>query len=112
MADKGGKSSTSRRGFFTGILSGMGVGVAVAAASAASARNNTQTPPPTAARKSGPSLLQPDPDAGPGMTPFVFRVRNVPAALYKAMGGFANNGVNMVKRESYMLDGSFNATQF
>lgn len=46
------------------------------------------------------------------MTTFVFRVRNIPAALYKAMGGFATNGVNMVKLESYMLDGSFTATQF
>ena len=46
------------------------------------------------------------------MTSFVFRVRNIPAALYKAMGGFATNGVNMVKLESYMLDGSFTATQF
>ncbi len=46
------------------------------------------------------------------MTSFVFRVRNIPAALYKAMGGFATNGVNMVKLESYMLDGSFRATQF
>ncbi len=54
----------------------------------------------------------PDPEAGPVMTTFVFRVRNVPAALYKAMGGFATNGVNMVKLESYMLDGTFNATQF
>ena len=54
----------------------------------------------------------PDPAAGPVMTTFVFRVRNVPAALYKALGGFATNGVNMVKLESYMLDGSFNATQF
>jgi prephenate dehydratase len=45
-------------------------------------------------------------------TTFVFRVRNVPAALYKAMGGFATNGVNMTKLESYMLDGSFTATQF
>jgi len=43
---------------------------------------------------------------------FVFRVRNVPAALYKALGGFATNGVNMTKLESYMLDGSFTATQF
>jgi len=49
---------------------------------------------------------------GPVMTSFVFRVRNVPAALYKALGGFATNGVNMVKLESYMLDGSFTATQF
>ena len=42
----------------------------------------------------------------------MFRVRNVPAALYKAMGGFATNGVNMTKLESYQLGGSFNATQF
>jgi len=46
------------------------------------------------------------------ITTFVFRVRNLPAALYKAMGGFATNGVNMVKLESYMVDGSFTATQF
>jgi len=46
------------------------------------------------------------------MTTFVFEVRNIPAALYKAMGGFATNGVNMTKLESYMVDGSFTATQF
>ena len=46
------------------------------------------------------------------MTSFVFRVRNIPAALYKAMGGFATNGVNMTKLESYMVGGSFKATQF
>jgi prephenate dehydratase len=46
------------------------------------------------------------------VTTFVFRVRNVPAALYKALGGFATNGVNMTKLESYMLDGHFTATQF
>jgi prephenate dehydratase len=46
------------------------------------------------------------------VTTFVFRVRNVPAALYKAMGGFATNGVNMTKLESYMLGGRFTATQF
>ncbi|MCF6329304.1 MAG: prephenate dehydratase, partial [Henriciella sp.] len=46
------------------------------------------------------------------ITSFVFQVRNIPAALYKAMGGFATNGVNMIKLESYMLDGSFTATQF
>lgn len=49
---------------------------------------------------------------GTMVTSFVFRVRNIPAALYKAMGGFATNGVNMTKLESYMLDGSFTATQF
>lgn len=46
------------------------------------------------------------------MTSFVFRVRNIPAALYKAMGGFATNGVNMTKLESYMVGGHFTATQF
>ena len=49
---------------------------------------------------------------GTMMTSFVFRVRNIPAALYKAMGGFATNGVNMTKLESYMVDGVFSATQF
>ena len=52
-------------------------------------------------------------DKGHGMvTSFVFQVRNIPAALYKAMGGFATNGVNMTKLESYMVDGRFTATQF
>ncbi len=46
------------------------------------------------------------------MTSFVFRVRNIPAALYKAMGGFATNSVNMTKLESYMVGGEFTATQF
>ena len=54
----------------------------------------------------------PPADSGPVITTFVFRVRNVPAALYKAMGGFATNGVNMTKLESYQLGGSFSATQF
>jgi prephenate dehydratase len=48
----------------------------------------------------------------PVITTFVFRVRNVPAALFKALGGFATNGVNMIKLESYMVGGSFAATQF
>jgi prephenate dehydratase len=46
------------------------------------------------------------------VTSFIFRVKNVPAALYKALGGFATNGVNMTKLESYQLEGSFAATQF
>jgi prephenate dehydratase len=54
----------------------------------------------------------PHPKAGPTMTSFVFRVRNVPAALYKALGGFATNGVNMTKLESYLVGGRFNAAQF
>jgi prephenate dehydratase len=52
------------------------------------------------------------PGNGPVVTTFVFRVRNVPAALYKALGGFATNGVNMTKLESYQHDGSFIAMQF
>ena len=58
-----------------------------------------------------------DPDlrrrgAGKMITTFTFRVRNIPAALYKAMGGFATNGVNMTKLESYMVGGTFTATEF
>lgn len=53
-----------------------------------------------------------EPDDGPVITSFLFRVRNVPAALYKAMGGFATNGVNMTKIESYQIEGAFTATQF
>ena len=49
---------------------------------------------------------------GPVVTSFIFRVRNIPAALYKALGGFATNGVNMTKLESYMIGGQFTATQF
>ena len=52
------------------------------------------------------------PGNGKTITTFVFRVRNLPAALYKALGGFATNGVNMTKLESYMVGGNFFATQF
>ena len=58
---------------------------------------------------------EPDPapaGGGPVVTSFVFNVRNLPAALYKALGGFATNGVNMTKLESYMVGGEFTATQF
>lgn len=53
-----------------------------------------------------------DPATIPAVTAFVFQVRNIPASLYKSLGGFATNGVNMTKLESYMIDGSFNATRF
>ena len=59
-----------------------------------------------------PAPRFPDPADPDLMTTFVFRVRNVPAALYKALGGFATNGVNMTKLESYMVGGHFTATQF
>jgi prephenate dehydratase len=62
-------------------------------------------------------VMSRDPDparrgSGKMMTTFTFRVRNIPAALYKALGGFATNGVNMTKLESYMVGGSFTATEF
>src|SRR4029078_12868974 len=53
-----------------------------------------------------------EPEDGPVITTFIFRVRNVPAALYKALGGFATNGVNMTKLGSYHAEGTFNATMF
>ncbi|MEM9735772.1 MAG: prephenate dehydratase [Pseudomonadota bacterium] len=56
--------------------------------------------------------IEADPTEGPAITSFVFEVRNLPAALYKAMGGFATNGVNMTKLESFMIGGSFTATRF
>jgi prephenate dehydratase len=62
-------------------------------------------------------VMSPTPDhnrrgKGKMVTTFTFRVRNIPAALYKALGGFATNGVNMTKLESYMVGGSFTATEF
>ena len=56
--------------------------------------------------------LDPGADAGPVITSFMFQCRNVPAALYKCLGGFATNGVNMTKLESYMVGGTFSATVF
>jgi hypothetical protein len=65
-------------------------------------------------RTSGDRLapVDPDPEKGPVITSFIFRVRNVPAAVYKALGGFATNGVNMTKLESYMIGGNFTSAQF
>ncbi|MFZ2502778.1 MAG: prephenate dehydratase [Nocardioides sp.] len=59
-----------------------------------------------------PTAAEPEPGNGPCVTSFIFNVRNLPAALYKALGGFATNGVNMTKLESYMVGGHFSATQF
>ncbi len=56
--------------------------------------------------------IDPDPEEGPTITTMVFRVRSVPAALYKALGGFATNGVNLTKLESYIMDASFTVAQF
>lgn len=62
-------------------------------------------------------IMSPEPldfglEDGRAMTAFLFQVRNIPSSLYKAMGGFATNGVNMTKLESYQIEGSFSATQF
>lgn len=57
-------------------------------------------------------LIEAPAGQGPVVTSFIFNVRNLPAALYKALGGFATNGVNMTKLESYMVGGEFTATQF
>ncbi|MBM9462123.1 prephenate dehydratase [Aeromicrobium sp. YIM 150415] len=59
-----------------------------------------------------PEPVRTAPGNGPVVTTFMFNVRNLPAALYKALGGFATNGVNMTKLESYMVGGEFIATQF
>jgi len=56
--------------------------------------------------------FDPDPAKGAVITSFVFYVRNVPAAVYKALGGFATNGVNMTRLESFMTDGTFTQAQF
>ena len=56
--------------------------------------------------------VDPDPTNDLVITSCIFKVRNIPAALYKALGGFATNRVNLLKLESYMIDGSFASTQF
>ncbi|TXL57284.1 prephenate dehydratase [Aeromicrobium terrae] len=59
-----------------------------------------------------PEMVEAPRGQGPVVTSFIFNVRNLPASLYKALGGFATNGVNMTKLESYMVGGEFTATQF
>lgn len=81
-------------------------GLRVLASDIADAEHNT-TRFVVLARDEAPMLSD-----GPWMTTLIFEVRNVPAALYKAMGGFATNGVNMTKLESYQRGGSFTATEF
>ncbi len=59
-----------------------------------------------------PAMVEAPAGNGPIVTSFIFNVKNLPASLYKALGGFATNGVNMTKLESYMVGGWFTATQF
>lgn len=82
-------------------------GLEILRANVEDAAHNTTRFYVTALKARFPDVTQPD-----LMTTLVFRVRNVPAALYKALGGFATNGVNITKLESYMLGGQFSATQF
>ena len=56
--------------------------------------------------------IEPDPDHKPILTTLLFTVRNIPSALYKALGGFATNGVNILKLESYIPGGNSNQAQF
>ncbi len=60
----------------------------------------------------GPERLMPAAGSRKAITSFVFRVRSVPAALYKALGGFATNNINITKLESYIIDGAFTVAQF
>jgi prephenate dehydratase len=103
VAELGDKSCAAIASSLAGELNGLGV----LAADIEDADHNT-----TRFLAMSRQKIEADRLGGDAMTSFVFEVRNVPAALYKAMGGFATNGVNMVKLESYMVNGSFTATQF
>ena len=83
-------------------------GLAIAEAGIEDAKDNTTRFVVLAKAPLDPATLA----GAPAMTTFVFEVKNVPAALYKAMGGFATNGVNMTKLESYQRGASFSATMF
>lgn len=93
-------------------LAGEIYGLEVLASNIEDATHNTTRFYVCAREASPPWAPAPTVEAADSVTSFVFRVRNVPAALYKALGGFATNGVNMTKLESYMLGGAFTATQF
>jgi prephenate dehydratase len=94
-------------GALASALAGKLYGLEVLVADVADAAHNT-----TRFLVFAPQAQTPPPEDGPCITSFVFRVRNVPAALYKALGGFATNGVNMTKLESYLIGGRFEAAQF
>jgi prephenate dehydratase len=95
------------RGAIASALAAEVYGLEIARADIEDAQHNTTRFVVLAAKPARPKVKD-----GPVVTTFIFRVRNVPAALYKALGGFATNGVNMTKLESYQLEGSFNATMF
>ncbi|KKC33366.1 prephenate dehydratase [Devosia psychrophila] len=103
VAEKGDKSVAAIASRFAGEIYGLDV----LASNIEDAAHNT-----TRFLVLSPTSQEAPANIGKVKTTFVFRVRNVPAALYKAMGGFATNGVNMTKLESYMVGGAFTATQF
>ncbi len=88
-------------------LAGKLYGLESLAADIADKKNNT-----TRFLLLSPKAQSPAPGNGRCITSLIFRVRSVPAALYKALGGFATNGVNITKLESYLIDGQFTAAQF
>ena len=89
------------------VLAGEIYGLEVAAANIENAQNNT-TRFLIMAKK--PKV--PEDDGGTFITSFIFKAKNIPAALYKALGGFATNGINITKLESYLLEGKFVSAQF
>lgn len=95
------------QGAIASQLAGEIYGLDVLRANIEDAQHNTTRFLIMAAKPDVPKLGQ-----GKVVTSFVFRVKNLPAALYKALGGFATNGINMTKLESYIVDGSFQAAQF
>ncbi|MGF1552412.1 MAG: prephenate dehydratase [Paracoccaceae bacterium] len=101
------ESGVATRGAIASRLAGEIYGLTVLAPDIEDAEHNT-----TRFLVMSRQRIEADPMSDAAVTSFVFEVRNVPAALYKAMGGFATNGVNMTKLESYMVGGSFTATRF
>ncbi|GGF68511.1 prephenate dehydratase [Terasakiella brassicae] len=101
------KSGDTTRAVIASELAGEIYGLTSLAADIEDAEHNT-----TRFVVMSKDAIVPHPKAGMSVTSFVFRVRNVPAALFKALGGFATNGVNITKLESYIVDGSFVAAQF
>lgn len=89
------------------VLAGEIYGLEVAAANIENAQNNT-----TRFLIMAKEPKVPEDDGGTFITSFIFKAKNIPAALYKALGGFATNGINITKLESYLLEGKFVSAQF
>ncbi|WP_135081200.1 prephenate dehydratase [Terasakiella sp. SH-1] len=101
------KSGDTTKAVIASELAGEIYGLASLAADIEDAEHNT-----TRFVVMSKEAVVPHPKAGKAVTSFIFRVRNVPASLFKALGGFATNGINITKLESYIVDGTFIAAQF